>query len=482
MKKRMAVILIACAALVAASPTVVRADIDFSANIQINSPNDFYQPLEPYGSWVEVSSYGRCWHPREVPPDWQPYTQGHWEWTDAGWYWVSDEPWGWACFHYGSWYDDPAYGWVWIPGTEWASAWVSWRYSDDYIGWAPCGPSLTVLAPSFFTFCDVHRFRDHFHNRRDFVVNNTTIINRTRVINDFHRQSIDFDGRQRNVFVNRGPGVDPIRRATGRDLTPRPVREVVRETRAPENLRRDEGQRRDQRPEQRPAEQPRRETPAPTGRENQRNYQQPDNRQPRRDQTPSIYQTPQQQRENRDRTRQFQERNQPESRNPQTPERRPEATPPTGRDQQRIYREPSRPEAPTPAPQQRREVQPQQQRSMTPAERTPAERPLPPTSRDNVRPPQPEHREAAPTRQPQEVPRPAPEQRREVPAPQTPAERPLPPTGRDEMRPAHPEHPAPPVQAPAARPAPPMREVPPTAPGRIPDDGRGRDGRDRNNP
>jgi len=134
MKRRMIVALIACAAMMGTSPSIVRGQVGvgISANvdIQINSPSDFYQPLEPYGAWVNVGSYGRCWHPREVPSDWQPYTDGHWEWTDAGWYWVSDEPWGWACFHYGSWEDDPQYGWVWIPGTEWAPAWVTWRYSD----------------------------------------------------------------------------------------------------------------------------------------------------------------------------------------------------------------------------------------------------------------------------------------------------------------------------------------------------------------
>jgi uncharacterized protein DUF6600 len=485
MKQRMLVVLFACAAMMASIPSVVRAQVDISANvdIQINSPSDFYQPLESYGTWVDVPSYGRCWRPRSVEADWQPYTDGHWEWTDAGWYWVSDEPWGWACFHYGSWEMDPSYGWVWIPGTEWAPAWVTWRYSDDYIGWAPCGPNRAVLAPSFFTFCDVHRFRGNFHNRRDFIVNNTTIINRTRVINDFHRQSIDFDGRQRTVFANRGPGIDPIRRATGQDFQPRPIREVIRESRRPENMRRDENQRRDQRPTEQRRETPpptgrdqqrnyqqqpdnreqqnrqrnqeidqRRETPAPTGRDQQRNYQQPDTRdQQRRDQPPSVNPTLQQQ--NRDRERESQQRQlqqqqqqrQQELKTPQTPEGRPEATP---------------------------------------TERTAPQRPLPPTGRDNnVRPAQPERREVTPpTREPQQVPRPAaPEQHREVPTPATPAERPLPPTGRNEVHPATPERPTPPARAPEARPTPPVREAPAaTAPGRQPDDGRGRDRRDGN--
>ena len=427
----------------ASTPHVARAQVSISASIQINSPTDFYQPLEPYGTWVDVGSYGRCWRPRGIATDWQPYTQGHWEWTDAGWYWASDEPWGWACFHYGSWYQDSSYGWVWIPATDWAPAWVTWRSSDAYIGWAPCGPGLTVLAPSFFTFCDVHRFGDHFHSRGDLIVNNTTIINRTKVVKTFERQSVNFDGHSRTIYANRGPGVDSIQRATGKNFTPRPVRDVIRDTPHPDNVRRDNNPQRDQRP----AEQ-RRETPTPTGGDQQRNYQQ----QPNHDQKPPVYQTPQQQNQ----IREQQQRVQPEQKTPQT-DRRPEATPPTGRDQPRVY--PEKPLTPIPTPQQPKEVP-------TPPQH-PTERTLPSTGRDDVRPAQPEHRDITPpVRQPQEVPKPAPEQHKEVPVapphPAAPAERPLPPTGREDIHPQQPAHPAPPA--------------------RVPDDGHAKDGRDKNNP
>jgi len=455
MKQRMIVVFIACAAMLGSSPSILRAQVGvgISANvdIQINSTSDFYQPLESYGSWVDVGSYGRCWHPREIDTDWQPYTIGHWEWTDAGWYWVSDEPWGWACFHYGSWYDAPEVGWVWIPGTEWAPAWVTWRYSDDYIGWAPCGPGRSVLGPSFFTFCDVHRFQDHFRGRRDFQVNDTRIINRTRIVNNFNRQTVDIGGRERTIFANRGPGIDPIRRATGRDFTPRPIRDVMRESHAPENMRRDSNQPRELRQDQRNNEQPRRDNVPPTGREQQRNYQQPDNRQPRRDQTPPNNQPPEQQR--RDRAQ------------PQTPEQRPLA--PTGRNDVR----PTQPE--------RRDATPARPPQDIPKATPPAEqRPLAPTGRNEVRPAAPEHRDITPARPQQEVPKPTPpaEQRREVPAPPqrsaVPSERPLAPTGREG---AHA-----PTQAPAERPAMrPEQPAHPAVPPAPPRDGDGhRDGRD----
>src|SRR5690242_7452589 len=137
------------------------AQVGMSVELNIQSPNDFYSPLAPYGSWVSVGGYGRCWRPTDISTGWSPYTLGHWEWTDAGWYWASDEPFGWACYHYGQWILDPTYGWVWLPGTQWAPAWVVWREAPDYIGWAPCGPGGAVFADTTFVFVDVH----HFHDR-----------------------------------------------------------------------------------------------------------------------------------------------------------------------------------------------------------------------------------------------------------------------------------------------------------------------------
>src|SRR5664280_1842363 len=97
---------------------------DVSVGVEITSADDFYQPLATQGYWVEVGSYGRCWHPSYVAASWRPYCEGSWVWTDDGWYWQSDEPWGWATYHYGRWAHDPYYGWVWVPDTVWGPSWV----------------------------------------------------------------------------------------------------------------------------------------------------------------------------------------------------------------------------------------------------------------------------------------------------------------------------------------------------------------------
>jgi hypothetical protein len=70
---------------------------------------------------------------------------------------------------------DPVYGWIWVPGDEWAPAWVSWHYGDGYVGWAPLPPrarwtgvgldladeDLDVeIAASAYTFVPERRFVD----------------------------------------------------------------------------------------------------------------------------------------------------------------------------------------------------------------------------------------------------------------------------------------------------------------------------------
>ncbi len=111
--------------------TIYRSDIDI---------NYFYYSLEPYGEWIEIGYDDFIWRPYKSDYSWRPYSDGRWEWTRNGWYWVSYEPFGWATYHYGRWFYDDYYGWVWMPDNVWAPAWVEWRYNDNYIGWAPLPP------------------------------------------------------------------------------------------------------------------------------------------------------------------------------------------------------------------------------------------------------------------------------------------------------------------------------------------------------
>lgn len=100
----------------------------------------FYSSLKPYGEWIEIDDGIIAWRPVAVRINWKPYLIGRWCWTKHGWYWDSYEPFGWAVYHYGRWFYDDYYGWIWIPDDQWGPAWVEWRYDDFYIGWAPLPP------------------------------------------------------------------------------------------------------------------------------------------------------------------------------------------------------------------------------------------------------------------------------------------------------------------------------------------------------
>jgi hypothetical protein len=107
---------------------------------------DFYDQLEPYGTWIDDPDYGSVWVP-DVDQDFRPYaTNGHWVMTEYGNTWASDYDWGWAPFHYGRWRFDDYYGWEWIPDYEWGPAWVDWRSDNEYYGWAPLGPQANLDA------------------------------------------------------------------------------------------------------------------------------------------------------------------------------------------------------------------------------------------------------------------------------------------------------------------------------------------------
>ena len=164
----------------------------------------FYNNLSG-GNWIEVGDYGYGWQPDVAvsDPNWRPYSDGYWAYTDVGWTWVSYEDFGWATYHYGRWSRLADYGWVWFPGNdlEWGPAWVSWRTGGDYIGWAPLpprGPGIAAgvgfagisfggqvdvefdIGPAYYNFVDVRYIGEPVLRDRIFASSqNVTYINQT---------------------------------------------------------------------------------------------------------------------------------------------------------------------------------------------------------------------------------------------------------------------------------------------------------------
>jgi hypothetical protein len=184
--------------------------------------NVFYRALSPYGVWFNYGIYGMCWKPSAVSRSWQPYRNGYWVWTNYGWTWMSNYNWGWATFHYGRWIIDPYHGWVWVPDYEWAPAWVQWRYSNDYIGWAPLPPGVRFDVHIGYDNRDygVHYSYWNYINCRDFNTTNYQFITGIRV-EQIHRQTKNITNittSGRNIH-NYGPSVTDIERVTRSRVT-----------------------------------------------------------------------------------------------------------------------------------------------------------------------------------------------------------------------------------------------------------------------
>jgi len=121
-------------------PAFAQTDANFEISLGY-----FASRLEPFGHWINHPVWGDVWQP-DAGRNFRPYFYGYWEYTsDAGWLWVSNEPYGDIVYHYGRWIYDPALGWLWVPGYVWAPSWVVWRQGEDYVGWLPMPPAYNDL-------------------------------------------------------------------------------------------------------------------------------------------------------------------------------------------------------------------------------------------------------------------------------------------------------------------------------------------------
>jgi len=216
----------------------------------------FYDALSPYGQWVTDPDYGYAWVPN-AGPDFQPYrTNGHWVYTDYGWTWVSNYQWGWGPFHYGRWRYSDVNGWLWLPGYTWGPAWVAWRRSAGYYGWAPLGPPPmssgvhvsigfsfsfgdAPVAPARWCFVPVAYVASPViatyyvaPTQMAVVYNNTTVIRNTYVNNNVMNNNVNTTNTTNNNVTNTttnnaaqpaypaGPERAEVEKATGQTIKP----------------------------------------------------------------------------------------------------------------------------------------------------------------------------------------------------------------------------------------------------------------------
>ena len=193
---------------------------------------DFFYNNLSGGNWIEAADYGYGWQPDVAvsDPNWRPYADGYWAYTDDGWTWISYEDFGWATYHYGRWANLADYGWTWFPGSDldWGPAWVSWRTGGDYVGWAPLpprGPGIVYegqpiggqvdvefdIGPQYYNFIDVHFIGDPVLRDRIFPpTQNVTYINNTVNVTNITVKN--------NVVYNYGPDYNVLNAHAARPI------------------------------------------------------------------------------------------------------------------------------------------------------------------------------------------------------------------------------------------------------------------------
>jgi len=165
-----------------------------------------YGDLDDYGDWRDEPEYGHVWYPREVAPDWAPYSNGYWNWVGPwGWTWVDYSPWGFAPYHYGRW-NYFSGGWGWCPGPIYGPpiygpAFVGFfggGFGFD-VGWFPLG----FGEPFFPWFHCRHEFFERINERNTFIRNRNVFNTNIRNVNFVNAHNVHaVSVANRNTFAN----------------------------------------------------------------------------------------------------------------------------------------------------------------------------------------------------------------------------------------------------------------------------------------
>src|ERR1700757_1996795 len=220
--KKLFLVLSMLAFAVSAVPQARAADVSL----------DFIYDNLSGGNWIDVEGYGYGWQPDlgVSDPNWRPYSDGYWAYTDYGWTWISYEDFGWATYHYGRWANLADYGWVWFPGEDldWGPAWVSWRFGGDYCGWAPLpprGPGIVYeggpigarvdvefdIGPAYYNFIDIRYIGEPVLRSHIYAPSyNVTYVNQTVNVTNITVQN--------NVVYNYGPDYNVLAQHSERPI------------------------------------------------------------------------------------------------------------------------------------------------------------------------------------------------------------------------------------------------------------------------
>jgi DNA segregation ATPase FtsK/SpoIIIE-like protein len=179
--------------------------------------------LNDNGAWEQVSYNGETahyWTPRNVAPDWSPFTVGQWTAWNGEQLWVPYERFGWVTHHHGGWiYHNGR--WYWrppLPGRYRYAAWyparVAWVHSGRHIGWVPISPYEAYYGRRYWGPRSVVYYPNvrHVEFRSYVNANRVIIIEKDRLYGVHRRYETTRDVRVVKEVVNNGRAAPVVTR------------------------------------------------------------------------------------------------------------------------------------------------------------------------------------------------------------------------------------------------------------------------------
>ena len=179
--------------------------------------------LADNGAWEQLSyngETGHYWTPRNVAPDWSPFTVGQWTAWNGEQLWVPYERFGWVTHHHGGWIHHNG-RWYWRPPAPgryryaaWYPARVAWVHSGRHIGWVPISPyeayyGRRYWGPRSVVYYPNGRYVEFRHYAN---ANRVVIIEKDRLYGVHRRYETTRDARVVKEVVNNGRAAPVVTR------------------------------------------------------------------------------------------------------------------------------------------------------------------------------------------------------------------------------------------------------------------------------
>ena len=179
--------------------------------------------LADNGAWEQLSYNGETahyWTPRNVAPDWSPFTVGQWTSWNGEQLWVPYERFGWVTHHHGGWinYNNR---WYWRPPVAgrwryapWYPARVAWVHSGRHIGWVPITPYEAYYGRRYWGPRSVVYYPNmrHVEFRNYANANRVVIIEKDRLYGIHRRYETTRDGTVIKEVVRNGRAAPVVTR------------------------------------------------------------------------------------------------------------------------------------------------------------------------------------------------------------------------------------------------------------------------------